>query len=160
MTPDRLQPTTDAYGHSLQDWVNGHLIPSRTPQMSIDPKMAITAPDAEAAFPILRPEDVSQTPWGGVMWGSHANGGVVQQGNLTGPNPPGPDTGYASLQAGEGVITRRAMDHYGPAFLDEINHLDVPIPRHAMRHLTHEHVTTFGNGQKWTLHQGQPQRVA
>ena len=60
------------------------------------------------------------------MPGSHADGGVVHQGNLAGPNPPGPDTGYASLQAGEGVITRRAMDHYGPAFLDKINKLAVP----------------------------------
>ena len=37
---------------------------------------------------------------------SYAKGGMVTRDRLIGPNPPGPDEGYAALQSGEVVIPR------------------------------------------------------
>lgn len=54
------------------------------------------------------------------------HGGEVTRNSLGGPNPPGPDDGYAALNVGEGVITAAAMKHYGPAFLARLNKLTVP----------------------------------
>lgn len=56
-------------------------------------------------------------------------GGVVTPNRLRGPNPPGPDDGYAPLDVGEGVLTAAAMKHYGPAFLRRLNKLQVPKGR-------------------------------
>jgi len=56
-------------------------------------------------------------------------GGVVTRNRLTGPNPPGPDDGYAALNAGEGVLTKKAMDYYGADFLRRLNKLQVPKGR-------------------------------
>ena len=55
-----------------------------------------------------------------------AAGGVVTRNKLTGPNPPGPDNGYASIQSGEGVLTRAALKHYGPGIVARLNKLLVP----------------------------------
>jgi hypothetical protein len=65
---------------------------------------------------------------GGGGFGGRDNfkGGPLTQNRLIGPNPPGPDTGFASVQAGEGVLTKAAMQHYGPAFLARLNKLAVP----------------------------------
>lgn len=53
-------------------------------------------------------------------------GGAVTANRLRGPNPPGPDDGFAALDIGEGVMTAAAMKHYGPAFLARLNKLQVP----------------------------------
>jgi len=53
-------------------------------------------------------------------------GGLVTQNRLTGPNPPGPDDGYASLNKGEGVLTAAALKHYGPGIVNKLNKLAVP----------------------------------
>jgi hypothetical protein len=37
------------------------------------------------------------------------------------PNPPGPDDGYGSLQRGEYVIKKSAVDKYGEGLLGMIN---------------------------------------
>jgi hypothetical protein len=37
------------------------------------------------------------------------------------PNPPGPDDGYGSLQLGEYVIKKSAVDKYGEGLLGMIN---------------------------------------
>lgn len=58
--------------------------------------------------------------------GGYSKGGMVVQNRLIGPNPRGPDTGYAALKAGEGVITSKAMKFYGPKFLAQVNKLAVP----------------------------------
>jgi hypothetical protein len=51
--------------------------------------------------------------------GMYAKGGKVNM--LLGPNPPGPDDGYAGLDRGEYVIRKNAADHYGKGLLDALN---------------------------------------
>lgn len=68
--------------------------------------------------------------YGGIDgFGGLYRGGVVTPNRLRGPNPPGPDDGYAALNVGEGVLTAAAMKHYGPAFLRKLNKLQVPKGR-------------------------------
>ena len=55
-----------------------------------------------------------------------AMGGMVTRNRLLGPDPAGPDQGYAALKSGEGVLTARAMKHYGPAFFAGLNRLAIP----------------------------------
>ena len=57
---------------------------------------------------------------------SFFSGGIVTRNRLAGPNPPGPDDGYASLNAGEAVLTAAAVRHYGPAFVAKLNRLAIP----------------------------------
>ena len=58
--------------------------------------------------------------------GGFASGGVVTRNRLVGPDPRGPDDGYAALNAGEGVITARAMKYYGKGFLSKLNRMEIP----------------------------------
>ena len=51
---------------------------------------------------------------------------MITRNKLMGPNPDGPDDGYGSLKVGEGVLTVKAMKHYGSAFLAKLNKLAVP----------------------------------
>lgn len=53
--------------------------------------------------------------------GEFAHGGKVNRGQLRGPDPKGPDEGYASLQSGEYVIKRDAVRKYGEGMLGKIN---------------------------------------
>lgn len=53
-------------------------------------------------------------------------GGIVSPNNLIGPNPPGPDTGFAALKPGEGVLTDKAMKFYGKGIVAKLNKLAVP----------------------------------
>ena len=55
-----------------------------------------------------------------------AKGGLVTRNRLAGPNPPGPDDGFAALDEGEGVLTAKALRHYGPSIVAKINRLAVP----------------------------------
>lgn len=48
-------------------------------------------------------------------------GGYVKKGLLAGPNPKGPDDGYAALDHGEYVIKASAVKKYGKGLLDAIN---------------------------------------
>ena len=48
-------------------------------------------------------------------------GGMVKGGLLAGPNPKGPDDGYAALDHGEYVIRASAVKKYGKGLLDAIN---------------------------------------
>jgi len=50
-----------------------------------------------------------------------ANGGMVTMNRLMGSNPMGQDDGYASLQSGEYVIKKDAVDKYGEDFLGLLN---------------------------------------
>jgi hypothetical protein len=50
-----------------------------------------------------------------------ANGGMVTMSRLMGANPRGQDDGYASLQSGEYVIKKNAVDKYGEEFLGLLN---------------------------------------
>lgn len=56
---------------------------------------------------------------------SNFKGGVLKQNMLMGPNPKGPDTGFASVESGEGVLTREALKHYGPGIVARLNKLMV-----------------------------------
>ena len=53
-------------------------------------------------------------------------GGIVTRNRLTGPNPPGPDDGMAALDIGEGVLTAKAIRHYGKGVVSKLNRLAVP----------------------------------
>ena len=61
---------------------------------------------------------------GGMEGFSH--GGHVTRNRLHGPDPVGPDDGYAALNIGEGIITAKAMKHYGKGILSRLNKLQVP----------------------------------
>jgi len=50
-----------------------------------------------------------------------AKGGLVTMNRLMGSNPIGQDDGYASLQSGEYVIKKNAVDKYGQEFLGLLN---------------------------------------
>jgi len=55
---------------------------------------------------------------------SYEKGGKIR--SLLGPNPDGPDEGYAKLQRGEYVIRRKAVNKYGDDFLEAINEARMP----------------------------------
>lgn len=55
-----------------------------------------------------------------------ATGGIVTANRLTGPDPAGPDDGYAALNEGEGVLTAKAIKHYGKGIVARLNKLQVP----------------------------------
>lgn len=50
-----------------------------------------------------------------------ATGGKVSKRHLAGPNPTGPDDGYAALNLGEYVIKQSSVDKYGTEIFDRIN---------------------------------------
>lgn len=50
-----------------------------------------------------------------------ADGGIVLKHRLAGPNPNGPDDGYAALKLGEYVIKQSSVDKYGTEIFDRIN---------------------------------------
>jgi hypothetical protein len=51
----------------------------------------------------------------------YAQGGYVSMQNLQGPNPAGPDDGYAALKDGEYVINDQAVNQYGIELMNLIN---------------------------------------
>ena len=51
----------------------------------------------------------------------YAKGGRVDRNRLRGPDPKGPDQGYAPLQSGEYVIKKDAVNKYGEGMLGKIN---------------------------------------
>lgn len=53
--------------------------------------------------------------------GGFAQGGHVSMQHLLGPDPDGPDDGYASLKDGEYVINDKAVKKYGIELMDAIN---------------------------------------
>ena len=69
--------------------------------------------------------------------GGAAKGGVVHAKNLVGPNPPGPDEGYHSIQSKEGVLTRPAMAKIGPQNLKVLN--ANPQAQAAVAHILEEY---------------------
>lgn len=52
-------------------------------------------------------------------------GGMVTRNRLSGPDPDGPDDGFAPLKIGEGVLTAAAMRHYGKGIVGRLNKLSV-----------------------------------
>jgi hypothetical protein len=53
--------------------------------------------------------------------GGYAKGGHVSMMHLQGPNPMGPDDGYAALKDGEYVINDKAVKKYGIELMNAIN---------------------------------------
>lgn len=53
-------------------------------------------------------------------------GGIVTRNKLHGPNPAGPDDGYVAMDKGEGVLTAKAIKHYGADIVRRLNKLQVP----------------------------------
>ena len=58
-----------------------------------------------------------------------AKGGIITRNKLTGPDPDGPDDGYGKLKLGEGVLTDKALKHYGKGIVARLNKLQVPMER-------------------------------
>lgn len=65
--------------------------------------------------------DYEEKPDGEV---GYKKGGKIR--SLLGPNPNGPDEGYAKLQRGEYVIRRKAVNKYGEDFLEALNEARMP----------------------------------
>lgn len=65
--------------------------------------------------------DYEEKPEGEV---GYEKGGKIR--SLLGPNPDGPDEGYAKLQRGEYVIRRKAVNKYGEDFLEALNEARMP----------------------------------
>jgi hypothetical protein len=57
----------------------------------------------------------------------YAKGGMIR--GLLGPNPKGPDDGFAMVQRGEYVIKKSAVNKYGRGLLDMINEGKVPAKK-------------------------------
>lgn len=55
---------------------------------------------------------------------AYEKGGKVK--GLLGPNPSNPDDGYGSLQVGEYVIRKKAVNKYGEDFLEALNESRIP----------------------------------
>jgi hypothetical protein len=55
---------------------------------------------------------------------AYEKGGKVR--GLLGPNPDNPDDGYGSLQVGEYVIRKKAVNKYGEDFLEALNESRLP----------------------------------
>jgi hypothetical protein len=52
---------------------------------------------------------------------SNFNGGMIDKSRMVGPNPMGPDNGFASIQDGEFVMNRKATQKYGIDLMNAIN---------------------------------------
>jgi hypothetical protein len=65
--------------------------------------------------------DYEEKPDGEV---GYEKGGKIR--SLLGPNPDGPDEGYAKLQRGEYVVRRKAVNKYGEDFLEALNEARMP----------------------------------
>jgi hypothetical protein len=81
---------------------------------------------ASAAGDAAASGDSSGNTGGGIGTGAvgdtaFAKGGLVTMNRLMGSNPMGQDDGYASLQSGEYVIKKDAVDKYGEDFLGLLN---------------------------------------
>ena len=59
--------------------------------------------------------------FGGIGASAYAKGGPVSMNRLQGPNPAGPDDGYATLKSGEFVINDKAVKKYGIELMNAIN---------------------------------------
>lgn len=57
----------------------------------------------------------------GIGASPYAKGGPVSMNRLQGPNPAGPDDGYATLKSGEFVINDKAVKKYGIELMNAIN---------------------------------------
>jgi hypothetical protein len=76
-----------------------------------------------------------QGDFGGQMAGLAGmyRGGIVTPNRLQGHNPPGPDDGLVPMDIGEGVLTAKAIQHYGPGIVARLNKLAVPKAAFAKR---------------------------
>ena len=52
---------------------------------------------------------------------SNFKGGMIDKSRMVGPNPMGPDNGFASIQDGEFVMNRKATQKYGIELMNAIN---------------------------------------
>jgi len=48
-------------------------------------------------------------------------GGMINKSRMVGPDPMGPDNGFASIQDGEFVMNRKATQKYGIELMNAIN---------------------------------------
>jgi len=67
------------------------------------------------------PGDPGRGGGGAHAGGGYAKGGHVSMQRLQGPNPAGPDDGYAALKDGEYVINDKAVTKYGIELMEAIN---------------------------------------
>jgi len=62
-------------------------------------------------------------------FGPQYRGGLITPRDVKGPNPPGPDDGQASLDIGEYVIRKKAVQKYGANIFEQINAGKIPAKR-------------------------------
>ena len=67
------------------------------------------------------PGDPGRGGGGAHAGGGYAKGGYVSMQHLGGPDPEGPDDGYAALKDGEYVINDKAVKKYGIELMEAIN---------------------------------------
>ena len=96
-----------------QQAMNDALSAQATAQAAQDAANNANAPSAEASGPSGLGTDAGGD--------GYAKGGRVDRNRLRGPDPRGPDQGYAPLQSGEYVIKRDAVRKYGEGMLGKIN---------------------------------------
>ena len=96
-----------------QKAMNDALSAQATAQAAQDAANNANAPSAEASGPSGLGTDAGGD--------GYAKGGMVDRNRLRGPDPQGPDQGYAPLQSGEYVIKRDAVRKYGEGMLGKIN---------------------------------------
>ncbi len=89
------------------------------PGARFDPMLRSAVVRSHRAPRVWSPRDPTEAP-GGIP--NYADGGMVDGAGLAGPNPPGPDDGYAALDGGEYVVraSQAQRPEYG-AILDQMN---------------------------------------
>jgi hypothetical protein len=129
-------------GQAAKYFGNDGWYDSRLEKMGVDPSISVDTQNALAGEAMQRALD-SQSQGGGAYGGGgvatggnngdasgggdrgtrggFAHGGHVSMMHLLGPDPEGPDDGYATLKDGEFVINDKAVAKYGIDLMNAIN---------------------------------------
>jgi hypothetical protein len=107
---DMLNSFNDAYAQQAADTANAQ---SYSAQGQADAQAASDANYSGDGYN-------SDSSFGDGTYGL-AKGGRVDRNRLTGPDPKGPDEGYAPLKGGEYVIKKDSVRKYGEGMLGKIN---------------------------------------
>jgi hypothetical protein len=107
---DMLNSFNDAYAQQALDTANAQ---SYSAQGQADAQAASDANYSGDGYN-------SDSSFGDGTYGL-AKGGRVDRNRLTGPDPKGPDQGYAPMQSGEFVVKKAAVKKYGEGMLNRIN---------------------------------------
>jgi hypothetical protein len=113
-TLETAVPTVTPYGQMISSYMGNQ----DTLDTTINENGEVV--DTETGIPVSSSGSVAATDDTN-GYADFAHGGKVNRSQLRGPDPKGPDEGYASLQSGEYVIKRDAVRKYGDGMLGKIN---------------------------------------